>query len=226
MKTIKQMPKNSRPRERLIKLGSEVLSDEELLAIILKTGTKGITSRDLALNILSIVKSVVNLKKLNYQQLLKINGIGPAKACEITSLIELSKRMNKQVIIDDTTIFNNSQLVYYYYKDKLEDKMQEYFYCLYLDNKKKLIEDKQLFLGTINQSIVHPREVFKHAFTLSASSIICVHNHPSGDVTPSLEDMNLTNRLKSIGKLVGIPINDHIIIGKDKYYSFFENNKI
>ena len=107
-----------------------------------------------------------------------------------------------------------------------EKKKQEHFYCIYLDHHKRIIKDKLLFIGTLNQTLVHPREVFKEACLLSASSIICVHNHPSGQVLPSREDYELTKRLVTIGHIMGIPINDHVIIGKSQYYSFFEHNDI
>ena len=115
--------------------------------------------------------------------------------------------------------------IYEYIKNELEDKVQEYFYALYLDSKKNLIDKKLLFIGTLNRSIVHPREIFKYAYLLSASSIICVHNHPSGDTLPSKEDISITKNLIEIGKIQGINIVDHIIIGNN-YYSFFENGDI
>ena len=223
---IKQMPLETRPRERLIKLGAKYLSDDELLSIILKTGTKGISVKDLSLNILSLCNGISNLKDLDYHEFLKIDGIGSVKACELSALIELSKRINKQKLNLEKIRFDNSLIVYEFYKDEMKDKLQEQFNCLYLDNKKHLIKDVTVFKGTLNQSLVHPREIFKNAFILSASSIICVHNHPSGDVTPSRLDKELTIRLKEIGILIGIPIDDHIIIGKDNYYSFFENDEI
>ncbi|MBQ9181156.1 MAG: DNA repair protein RadC [Bacilli bacterium] len=227
MKTmIKQIPKELRPRERLIKLGAKYLSDDELLSIILKTGTKGISVKDLSLNILSLSKGISNLKDMNYHQFLKIQGIGSVKACELSALVEISKRMNEKKLNLEKIKFNNPEIVYEFYKEELKDKKQEYFNCLYLDNKKHLIKDLNLFIGTLNQSLVHPREVFKNAITLSASSIICVHNHPSGDVTPSILDKELTMRLKEVGHMLGIPVDDHIIIGNEKYYSFYENDEI
>ena len=227
MKTmIKQMPIETRPRERLIKYGAKYLNDEELLSIILKTGIKGISVKDLSLNILSVCNGISNLKDYDYHDFLKIEGIGNVKACELSALVELSKRINKQKMNLKKITFDNSLNVYEFYKDDLENEKQEQFNCLYLDSKKHLIKDITLFKGTLDQSLVHPREVFKNALILSASSIICIHNHPSGDVMPSLADKNLTKRLREIGFLMGIPLNDHIIIGKDKYYSFYENDEI
>ena len=223
---IKQIPIEMRPRERLIKLGAKYLSDDELLSIVLKTGTKGVSVKDLSNNILSLCNGISNLKELSYHDFLKLNGIGSVKACELSALIELSKRMNKQNLNLKKIKFDNPEVVYDFYKDDLKDELQEHFNCLYLDNKKHLIKDLNIFIGTINHSLVHPREVFKNAFILSATSIICVHNHPSGDVTPSRLDKEITIRLKEIGNIIGIPLDDHVIIGKDKYYSFYENDEI
>ena len=223
---IKDIPINERPRERLINNGVDKLNNEELLALLLKTGIKNMSAKNLANVILKKVGDIKNLKNITYNDLLKIDGIGSAKACDILAAIELGKRINKEVVSINNLKITSTDMVHKYYKDIIGDKKQEYFYCIYLDNSKKIIKDKLLFIGTINQSIVHPREIFKEAYLLSASSIICVHNHPSGSLEPSVEDINLTNRLKEIGNLLGIHVIDHVIITKDNYYSFYENNDI
>lgn len=223
---IRDIPLNERPRERLINNGVETLNNEELLALLLKTGTKKMSAKNLASLLLNKAGDIKNLKDISYNELLKIDGIGSAKACDILAAIELGKRINREIVSINNLKITSTDIVYKYYKDVIGDKKQEYFYCIYLDNSKKIIKDKLLFIGTINQSIVHPREIFKEAYLLSASSIICVHNHPAGSLEPSREDINLTNRLKEIGLLLGIPIIDHIIITKDNYYSFYENNDI
>ena len=223
---IKDIPVNERPRERLINNGVEKLNNEELLALLLKTGTKTSSAKILASLIIKAVGDIKNLKYISYNELLKIKGIGSAKACDILASIELGNRINKEIISINNLKITSTDLVFKYYKDIIGDKKQEYFYCIYLDNNKKIIKDKLLFIGTINYSIVHPREVFKEAYLLSASSIICVHNHPSGNLEPSSEDFNLTNRLKEIGNLLGINVIDHVIITYDSYYSFYENNNI
>lgn len=221
---IKDIPIYDRPRERIKLLGPESLSDEELFAIIIKTGTKEASAKLLASKLLAKVGGIQKITKLNYKEITKIKGIGDAKACTLLALIEISKRINREVVSLQNIKIINSKLVYKYYKDILSNKKQEYFYCLYLDSKKKVIADKLLFIGTLNKSIVHPREIFKEAYQLSASSIICIHNHPSGDIKPSIEDIEITKQLVEIGKMQGIPIIDHIIVGHDKYYSFYENN--
>ena len=219
---IRDIPINERTRERVLKSGVESLSNSELLSIILRCGTKEKSVKDLSLEIISLVGDISNLKYLTLNKLLLIKGIGYVKAIELISVIELSKRIHignekKFVKISSSLdVFNN-------YKDLFIDKKQELFYCLYLNSKNYVIERKLLFMGTINKSIVHPREIFKNAYLTSASGVICIHNHPSGDITPSLEDKRLTKALVDIGVVQNIPILDHIIIGNDNYFSFMEN---
>lgn len=222
---MKDVPELERPRERLINFGVENLSDEELLSIILKTGYKDMSVKNLSAYILSSLKGIENLKNVNFHEVKKIKGIGDAKACSLVALSEVCRRMNRKVASLTGVKLNTPDKVYEFYKSKM-DNFQEQFYCIYLDASKKVIEEKLLFIGTANYSLVHPRDVFKEAYLLNASSIICVHNHPSGEVRPSKEDVNLTIRLKEVGALTGVRVTDHIIIGKDEYYSFLENGKI
>ncbi|MEG0026353.1 MAG: DNA repair protein RadC [Bacilli bacterium] len=223
---IKDIPLLERPRERLIKGDVSELSNEDLLALILATGTREYSVKGLANMVLKEVGDIKKLKDINLLQLTGIKGIGQAKACSLLASIELGKRINTEVDNINNLKFNNSELVFKYFKDKIGSKLQEYFYCLYLDNKKKIIKEKLLFIGTLNHSLVHPREVFKEAYLLSASSLICIHNHPSGNVIPSREDITITEKLSEIGRLLGINVVDHIIVSKNNYYSFFENNQI
>lgn len=223
---IKDIPRHDRPIERLLNYGSESLSNVELLTILIKTGTKEKSAKDLAEEILKMVNNISDLKNLDLEQLKLIKGIGTVKAANILAALELTKRINNQVYSLNNLKIINSSLVFDYYKDRIGDKLQEYFYCIYLNTAKNVIKDKLLFIGTINQSLVHPREIFKEAYLISASGIICVHNHPAGSIYPSKEDIKLTNKLVEIGNLLGIKIIDHVIITKDNYYSFFENNDI
>lgn len=223
---IKDIPISDRPCERLIEHGAEALSNEELIAIIFKTGLRGTSAKDLATFLLSKVGNIKKMNDINYEYLKKIKGIGQSKACNLLAAIELGKRINREIDTIKNVKLNNTGLVYKFYKDKLGDKKQEHFYAVYLDNQKKIIGDKLLFIGTINYSLVHPREVFKEAYLLGASSIICVHNHPSGNPIPSKQDFDVTNTLISVGKILGIKVLDHIIICKNNYYSFLENNDI
>ena len=219
---IKEIPKLDRPRERLIRKGSNSLSDAEVLAILLKTGTNNISAMDLAKEIIKRAGGLENLNNITYHELLKIKGIGEAKACLVLALIEFSKRINQKQreIIGER--FINPEIVFLYYQN-LKNLAQEHFYCLYLDNKKKIIKEKLLFVGTLNYSMVHPRDIFKEAFLLDAVSIICVHNHPSGDPTPSQSDYRATDRIYECTQMLGIELLDHIIIGDGIYESVIKN---
>ncbi len=221
---MKDIPKNERPVERLFQYGVETLSNEELLAILIKTGNKDNSAKDLALMVLKEVSG--NISEINHQKLSKIKGIGQIKSAVILAALELGKRSNYTINSINNLSITNASIVFEYYKNIFVNKKQEYFYCLYLDSNKVVIKEKLLFIGTLDYSLVHPREVFKEAITVSASTIICIHNHPSGNVIPSRNDIEITNKLIETGNLLGIRIIDHIIIGKNKYYSFLENGDI
>ena len=222
--SIKNIPISERPRERFKKYGKENLQTSELISIILNTGTKDKSVLELSNNILNNVNDISDLRNITLNKLKTIDGIGEVKAIKLLSAIELGKRVYYEKNMVKIKL-NSAQKVFEFMKNDFNDNKQEYFYVLYLDTKKYLIDKKLLFIGTINKSIVHPREIFKYAYLLSASSIICVHNHPTGDSIPSKEDIILTKALVDIGNLQDIKIIDHIIIGKD-YYSFFENGNI
>ena len=224
--TIKDIPLLERPRERLITYGSETLSNIELLSIILKTGTKGESVYELSKRLLKELGSIYNLKNTNKEILTKIKGIGTAKAVELLATVELGKRIFINNINDSKTKYNNSKIIYENNKYLFLDKKQEYFYCLYLNEKKELIERKLLFMGTVNKSLVHPREIFKEAYLLSASSIICMHNHPSGNLRPSKQDIQLTEALQELLEKINVMVLDHVIIGDDEYFSFREEGLI
>lgn len=221
---IKDIPESERPREKLMKYGKENLSDSELLSIILKTGTKGENVLDLAIRVLKELGSLKNLKDVSFDTLKTIKGIGSAKALELLVLSELAKRIYYKNSNDLKEKYTTPESIYEKNKYLFDNLKQEHFYCLYLNSKKELIERKLLFMGTLNKSVVHPREIFKEAYKNSASSIVCMHNHPSGNYTPSGEDINLTNSLIKLGQINGIPVIDHLIITDDGYYSFYENN--
>lgn len=224
MYKIKEIPKKERPRERLKEVGVENLSDKELISIILKTGTKEKNVSDLALELLNEY-SLSDLKNITINNLIKIKGVGEVKAIELISSIELGKRIFLKEKTKKKELTSPKE-IYEYTKYLFHNKKQEYFYALYFNSKQQLLSTKLLFIGTINQSITHPREVFKEAYLLSASSIICLHNHPSNDTTPSKADISFTKVLIEIGKIQNIPILDHIIVGDDNYYSFYEHNSL
>lgn len=223
---IKDMSILDRPRERLIKYGTKILTDSELLAILIGSGNNRNSAKDLASIILKKCGGISNLASMNYNGLTSIDGIKKTKACNILAAIELTSRINNSVRDLNGIKLNNAELVYNYYKNILKDETQECFYCIYLDVSKKVIKDKLLFKGTLNYSLVHPREVFKEAYLLNATAIICVHNHPSGNLSPSAQDIEITNNLKEIGVIHGIKLLDHVIISNESYYSFLENSKI
>ena len=218
---IKDLPVNDRPRERLINVGISNISNEELVAIILKTGTKNKSVKELASEVLCKINNLNNLEEININTFNDINGLGKVKTMELMASIELGKRIFLKRENHKRVIYDNPDIVYLDNLYLFKRKKQEYFYCLYLDNKNNLIERKLLFMGTLNRSIVHPREIFKEAYLASASKIICMHNHPSGDTTPSIEDIRLTKSLIEIGKLQGITLADHLIISDNNYYSFY-----
>ena len=217
------MTNEEKPRERLLVYGANNLSNEELLMIILKSGTKKKSVKDIAIDVLASINNIKDFNNLTINQLEKIEGIGKVKAIELAAIIEFSKRITKRISEKDMISCTSPETIINYFNDYFKNKKQEEFICIYLDNKKKYINKKKLFVGTINSSIVHPREIFKEAYLLSASFIICIHNHPSGDSTPSKEDIVLTYKIKELGELHAIPLVDHLIIGNDSYFSFYEN---
>lgn len=218
---IKEIPKSERPVERLISCGVDFLSNEELLSILIKTGNRDYSAKELAGMILRDCDG--DLSRIDYSNLKSINGMGDVKSSCILAGLELGRRANRKVSSINNVQINGSDVVFNYYRDFFINKKQEYFYCIYLDTNKVVIKEKLLFIGTLDYSVVHPREVFKEAVNVSASSIICIHNHPSGNVIPSHNDFLITKKLVEVGEMLGINVIDHVIIGSEKYYSFFEN---
>ncbi|MEA2036538.1 MAG: DNA repair protein RadC [Nanoarchaeota archaeon] len=216
---IKDISKANRPRERLEKNGVHVLSDPELLAIIFKTGNKQENAIEMSDRL--ITKYGLNkLNELSLKELQEIKGIGPAKAMQIKVLFEFNKRHNLSQKYGKS-IKSAKDVFEYSFQRLLNDK--EYFMVLHLDSKNRVIKDETVSTGTLNNSLVHPREIFKSAIKENANSVILVHNHPSGDPTPSSEDKEITERLFDAGELLDIKVLDHVIIGKGEYFSFKEN---
>ncbi|HOP85783.1 MAG TPA: DNA repair protein RadC [Syntrophorhabdaceae bacterium] len=213
MKKIKSIPEFDRPREKMEQKGVNALSNLELLAVLLGSGIKGKDVFEVAKEILKLVENDFN--NLSLEGLKNIDGIGLAKACQIVAAIEFSKRF---LIKDGIKVKNVNDIMRL--TEELRDKKQEYFLSLTLDGASNLIQKRTVFIGTLNHSIVHPREVFADAISDRAAGIIFVHNHPSGDLTPSRQDIEITRRLVEVGKIVGIEVLDHVIISKKGYYSF------
>ena len=223
---LKTLPEEEKPRERLIKYGKENISTNELIEIILKSGTRNKGIKEISHNILSSVNNINELKNMNISTLSKIDGMSKIKAIELISAIELGRRVYDNNRYEEMVKFTNPKTIINYFHSEYKDAKQEMFYVVYLDNQKNYIDKKLLFKGTVNYSLVHPREVFKEAYLLSASYIVCIHNHPSGNSLPSKNDIDLTKKIKEIGVLHGIMLIDHIIIGDNNYYSFFEDNNL
>lgn len=224
MSKIKDLPKVERPREKLIAKGPENLKDEELLAVLLGTGTKGKNVVELSKQILQKFPKGKFLG-LKYADLVKIGGINSAKACAILASQELAKRalgatdksLPKINSVEDVL----AQAVY------MRDKSREHLMALFLNARNELLHKKPMFIGTLNANLVHPREIFQEALKQNACSVILAHNHPSGDNEPSEDDLLITKRITEAGKLMGIDILDHVIIAKGKTpYSFKENKLI
>lgn len=216
--TIKEFSLEDRPREKLCKYGPSSLNDKELLAIILRTGTKNKNVISVADDILKNIGGVTSLKDVTYNQLLKYKGIGSVKAIDILATVELAKRVFTETI-DDKVICDSPDVIAKYLRYKLSGLKQEVFLVLDLDTKGKIIAEREVFRGSLSMSIVHPREVFKDSLKNSAASIVCIHNHPSGDATPSVEDIHTTIKLQEVGKIMGIDVLDHIVIASQGYCS-------
>ena len=221
---VKEMPLADRPRERLIKYGAKSLANYEILAIILGTGSKDQSVLDLAKNDLIHFEEINRLNEITVNELMKIKGIGIAKAITIIAAIELGKRVNEPLI--GSMKITNSNQAYEYLKDSLQNENQENLVCIYLNNNSEVINIKTITIGSINNTVFNPRDILKWALKYSAVAIIIAHNHPSGNITPSREDILVTRNIVQAAKLVDILIVDHIIIGKNQYYSFLENKKL
>jgi len=217
---IKNMPQEMRPREKMQARGAESLSEVELLAIILGNGTRNMSALDLAQQLLVLFKGLRNIREASLEDITRVKGIGPAKAISIKAAIELGRRTALEVKIKD--FINSPDDVSRLLMEEMRYYDREHFCVLYLDRKGGLVIKEDVSVGGLSSSIVHPREVFKTAVKCSAASIILVHNHPSGDPTPSREDIEITRRLIEAGSIMGIEVLDHLIIGQNKYCSLKE----
>ena len=220
---IRNVPQSERPRERMLQDGPSQLSNQELLAILLRTGTKSDSVLTLASRVLHYFDGLRLLKDASIQELQQVKGIGTTKALEIQAALELGRRICK-LQTGDRYIIHSPEDVARYVMDEMRLLTQEHFVGIYLNTKNHVVSKQTLFIGSLNASIVHPREVFKEALRRSAAAVICVHNHPSGDPTPSREDIEVTQRLAECGKLLGIDLLDHIIIGDNAFKSLKEQD--
>lgn len=219
---IKEVANNQKPRERLLNNGPAHLSDGELLAILINTGRKGFSSLDIANELLKSVESLKQLKALSINDLNKVKGIGLYKALILKAAFELGERMHSGSL-DEKIQITSPQDVANFMMGKMEHLTQEKFIVLFLNSKNVVIKQKTIFIGTLNSSIVHPREIFSEAIKCASNAIVVLHNHPSGDTTPSKEDIRTTDRLRECGEILGIDLLDHIIIGDHTYMSMVED---
>lgn len=218
---IRDYPKEERPRERFLQDGPQSLSNQELLALLLRTGSREESVLQLSSRLINSFKGLRLLKEASVEELTMIKGIGEAKAIQILASVELGRRINN-LNDQDRYVIRSPEDGANYCMEEMRFLSQEHFVCLYLNTKNQVLQKTTVFIGSLNASIVHPREVFKEAFKRSAASIICLHNHPSGDPSPSREDIEVTKRLVECGKIIGIEVLDHIIIGEHKYVSLKE----
>lgn len=210
--TIHDLPLSERPRERLLKLGAEALSAPEILALILGRGTKGESVMITAQNLLKEFHNLKGIASASIEELTKVKGIGHAKAAQIKAAFELSKRLESSFDEGEKPPIKSPEDVVKLVKTQLKGKKKEHFLALSLDTRNHLISVQPISIGSLDTSIVHPREVFKEAISSSAASVIFVHNHPSGDPQPSEDDIKLTKRLVEVGEIIGIEVLDHIIV--------------
>lgn len=227
--TMKDLPVQDRPYEKCLKFGTEHLTDAELLAIILRTGRQGSSSLELSYEILQLAdtckQGLCGLHHLSVPELMGIPGVGKVKAVQVKCIGELSRRMARQKAKNRLS-FHAPDTIAAYYMEELRHLEQEVLLCMMLDTKNHLLGEKRMFLGTVNASLVSPRELFLEALRFQAVNIILVHNHPSGDPTPSREDVRITERVRQGGELLGIHLLDHIIIGEHTYVSFKEKENL
>ncbi|MCO6472177.1 MAG: DNA repair protein RadC [Melioribacteraceae bacterium] len=223
---IKDLSPDDRPREKLILKGSQSLSDAELIAIILRTGTKGKTVLEVAQNLIKDHGNLAQLASKSVENFTQNLGIGKDKAATLAAAFELSRRISV-----DQRWFSKQKItspgdVAKIFGPLLRDEMQEKFFVICLNSANKIIKYKDIFTGTLNSSIIHPREIFKFALDNNSANIILLHNHPSGNLEPSGEDVQITKRLVDAGTILGIKVFDHIIIAENSYFSFVEKKII
>ncbi|EMR05813.1 hypothetical protein C772_02084 [Bhargavaea cecembensis DSE10] len=214
-----------RPRERLIHQGAESLSNQELIAILLRTGTRSESVLQLSNRVLAFFDRIQDMQHATLEEMTSVKGIGEAKAVQLLAAVELGKRLTRKQSTERYVIRSPEDAAAYLMPD-MSNLNQEHFVVLFLNVKNEVLHSRTIFIGSLNSSIVHPREVFREAVKRSAASIICAHNHPSGNPAPSPEDIEVTKRLAEAGKIVGIDLLDHIIIGDHKFLSLKEGDFI
>lgn len=222
---IKDLPLDERPREKLKEKGAESLSNEELIAIILRCGNKEESVKALAIRLIKNLNSFHDLNSVGYQDLIKIKGIKEAKAISLLASIELGRRLVNSELNKKKKI-TSAEEIHKLFRTKIMNLKQEKLFAVFLNTKNEIIKDEVIFIGTQNKSVTHPREIFNSAIKNSAVKLILIHNHPTGDVTPSKEDIVFTENIKKVGDLLQIPLIDHIIISENAFFSFFDHHML
>ncbi len=222
---IKEISKENRPRERLKNKGVKSLSDIELLALIIQVGTKKENVIQLSTRIISKY-GLKKLSEMSYQELKQIKGIGKAKASKLVSIFEIINRLEMKEIDLNKVKLNSSERVYKMLKNELRSLKQEKVFLITLDTQNKLINKRIVFKGSLNESVIHPREIYNNAIKDNSCSIIIAHNHPSGSLRPSQNDIEITKRIKEVGKIIGIELLDHLIVTEKSYFSFREERLV
>ncbi|MBI5742061.1 MAG: DNA repair protein RadC [Nitrospirae bacterium] len=223
-KSIKEWPEEERPRERLLRYGAQGLSTAQLLAVILRTGGKGKSALELGREALSHFRSLKGMEDASVSEFSDLKGMGGVKVAQMKAAFELGRRLLQEEASHSlrNPSFKNSREVYEYYRPKFYGLKKEKFLCSLLDAKNRVYREISVSDGTLSSSPVHPREVFKYAIKESAASVLFVHNHPSGDPTPSLDDLDITKRLVETGKIIGIHVLDHVVVSDGGYVSIME----
>lgn len=218
---IRDVHVDDRPRERLVRQGAQSLSNQELIAILLRTGTKEESVLALANRVLNYFEKLHELKHATIEEIISIKGIGEAKAVQLLAAVELGRRLAQKQVESRFTIRSPQDAATFLMPD-MSSLQQEHFVALFLNVKNQVLHKQTIFIGSLNSSIVHPREIFREAVKRSTASIICAHNHPSGNPTPSPEDIEVTKRLQEAGYIIGIEVIDHVIIGDHQFISLKE----
>ena len=223
--TVRDLPRQERPRERLQKFGPEALSAQELLALVIGRGIPKKSVMSIAQELLTRFGNVKAISQATIEELSQIKGIGLAKAAQIKACFELGKREDLELEMINFDI-KNPESVVKAIRASIKDKAKEHFKLILLNPRNKIIRISTISVGTLNASLVHPREVFKDAIVHSAASVVLAHNHPSGDPEPSGDDIKITKKLVESGKILGIDVIDHIVVGKNSFLSFKERGLI
>lgn len=218
MALIAELNENEKPREKALRYGLRCLSTAELLALILRTGTKGQSVLETAEQLLKKSKGISGIQRMSVNELASIRGISKVKAVELAACFEISRRALCETAME-SDVMNSPQEIVRWLQSEIGNEVQEKFMVLYLDTHNRIISWRVLFVGTINQSAVYPREIFREALLCGSTHVILVHNHPAGDLTPSMNDIAMTQRMMEAGRLMGVRVLDHLIVTSSGWYS-------